>query len=201
MIRPIAEPWWVNLLILVPLFAYAFWRRGRVPLALRQLTGSGVFSAAFGIVEGIVVVYLRAAAGLLPGSRFSGEFLPSPQDIVPRGLLAFEIVREAATIIMLIGVAFLSADTPKARGAIFLWMFAIWDMLYYATLRATIGWPLSLSDPDVLFLIPVPWYSPVWFPLLVSALAIAAVLLAREARIDPIRGPNDPGRALHFPKD
>jgi hypothetical protein len=30
-----------------------------------------------------------------------------------------------------------------------------------------------------LFLIPVPWVSPVWFPLLVSALALAAVLHSR----------------------
>ncbi|HVH69643.1 MAG TPA: hypothetical protein VNB49_00850, partial [Candidatus Dormibacteraeota bacterium] len=52
---------------------------------------------------------------------------------------------------------------------------------YYLALWATVRWPLSLRDPDVLFLIPRPWISPVWFPLLVSGLAVAVVLFARTA--------------------
>jgi len=40
---------------------------------------------------------------------------------------------------------------------VFLWAFAIWDIFYYAALWATVRWPLSLRDPDILFLIPVPW--------------------------------------------
>ncbi len=69
----------------------------------------------------------------------------------------------------------------------FLWTFAIWDVAYYATLCATIRWPSSLTDTDVLFLIPVPWISPVWFPLLVSTLCVGAVLLSRRHifRLDP----------------
>jgi hypothetical protein len=80
---------------------------------------------------------------------------------------------------MLLSVALLTSTKSRARAAVFLWTFAIWDIVYYAALWATVRWPLSLSDPDVLFLIPVPWFSPVWFPLLVSALALAAVLLVR----------------------
>ncbi len=80
---------------------------------------------------------------------------------------------------MLLTVAFLTSSKSRARAAVFLWTFAIWDIVYYAALWATVRWPLSLNDPDVLFLIPVPWLSPVWFPLLVSALALAAVLLSR----------------------
>ncbi|HEX9224476.1 MAG TPA: hypothetical protein VF860_14200, partial [Candidatus Acidoferrales bacterium] len=53
------------------------------------------------------------------------------------------------------------------------------DIVYYAALWATVRWPHSLGEPDVLFLIPVPWLSPVWFPLLVSALALASVLFSR----------------------
>jgi hypothetical protein len=49
-------------------------------------------------------------------------------------------------------------------------------MTYYAGLWATVRWPYSLLSPDVLFLIPVPWVAQVWFPLLVSALAILAVI-------------------------
>ena len=185
----IAEPWWVNLLVLIPSFAYFRWKRNGLPLAPKQLLTSGVFAAAFGFVEAVVVVYLRAAVGLLPGYqgtlsdviRRSGEFYQQSQAIsqFPQSLLTLEVFREAATIVMLGSVALLTAAKLSSRTAVFLWTFAIWDITYYAVLWATVRWPLSLRDPDVLFLIPRPWISPVWYPLLVSALAILAVLFAR----------------------
>ena len=192
-IRLIAEPWWVNLLLVVPPFGYYSWKRtaGGLALAPKQLLSSGVFAAAFGFVEATVVVYLRAATGLLPGyqgtlgdvMRRSSEFYQQPQaiDRFPPSLLTLEVFREAATIVMLVSVAFLTAAKMGSRVAVFLWTFAIWDGTYYAALWATVRWPLSLADRDVLFLIPRPWISPVWFPLLVSALAILAVLFARDS--------------------
>ena len=185
----VAQPWWVNFIVLVPPFAWFFWRRGGVPVIARQLFFSGLFAAAFGFLEAVVVVYLRAAFGLLPGYqgtlsdviRMSGQFYVQTQVIsqFPRSLLTLEVLREAATILMLLSVALLTSANARARAAIFLWTFAIWDIVYYAALWATVRWPLSLKDPDVLFLIPVPWLSPVWFPILVSALAMAAVLVSR----------------------
>jgi hypothetical protein len=185
----VAHPWWVNLLLLVPPLAWFSWRRGGVPVTVRQLVISGVFAASFGFLEAVVVVYLRAAVGLLPGYqgtladvvRMSGDVYQQSQAInqIPKSLLTLEVLREASTILMLLSVALLTSAKSRARAAVFLWTFAIWDIVYYAALWATVRWPLSLSDPDVLFLIPVPWLSPVWFPLLVSALALAAVLLVR----------------------
>ena len=185
----VAQPWWVNLLVLVPPLAWFSWRRGGVPVSVRQLVISGVFAASFGFMEAVVVVYLRAAVGLLPGYqgtlsdviRMSGDFYRQSQAInqFPKSLLTLEVLREAATILMLLSVALLTSATSRARAAVFLWTFAIWDIVYYAALWVTVRWPLSLRDPDILFLIPVPWLSPVWFPLLVSALALAAVLLVR----------------------
>ena len=185
----IAQPWWVNLLVLVPPLAWFSWRRGGVPVSVRQLVISGVFAASFGFLEAVVVIYLRAAVGLLPGYqgtlsdviRMSGDFYRQSQAIsqFPKSLLTLEVLREAATILMLLSVALLTSTKSRARAAVFLWTFAIWDIVYYAALWATVRWPLSLRDPDILFLIPVPWLSPVWFPLLVSALALAAVLLVR----------------------
>jgi len=187
----IADPWWVNLLVLVPPVGYFLWRRSRLEIAPEQLVASGVFAAAFGFVEGVVVVYLRAAVGLLPGyqgtlsdvMRRSSEFYQQSQAITqfPQSLLTLEVFREAATVLMLLSVAFLTARKVSSRAAVFLWTFAIWDITYYAALWATVRWPLSLRDADVLFLIPRPWISPVWFPLLVSALAVAAVLFARAS--------------------
>src|ERR1700730_11225106 len=97
----IAQPWWVNLIVLVPPVAYFSWRRNRVPLTLWQLIDSGVFAAAFGFLEAVVVVYLRAAAGLLPGYqgtlsdiiRLSGQFYRGPQRITqfPQSLLTLEV--------------------------------------------------------------------------------------------------------------
>ena len=196
MIRLIAQPWWVNLLIMVPPIAYLSWRRNRVPLTLRQLIGSGVFAAAFGFLEAVVVVYLRAAAGVLPGYqgtlsdviRLSGTFYQQWQGETthfPQSLLTLEVFREIATILMLLSVAFLSSGKSRVSAAVFLWAFAIWDIVYYVALWATVRWPRSLNDPDVIFLIPVPWFSPVWFPLLVSGLAVAAVLLTRGASTKP----------------
>jgi hypothetical protein len=189
MIRLVAEPWWVNLLVAVPPFAYFFWRRGGVPLTPQQLFLSGVFAASFGFLEAVVVVYLRAATGLLPGyqgtlsdvMRMSGEFYQQSQAIsqFPKSLLTLEVLREAATVLVLLSVAFLTSANFRARSAVFLWTFAIWDIVYYAALWTTVRWPLSLKDPDVLFLIPVPWFSPVWFPLLISSLAVTAVLFTR----------------------
>ncbi len=185
----VAQPWWVNLLVLVPPLAWFSWRRGGVPVTVGQLVISGVFAASFGFLEAVVVVYLRAAVGLLPGYqgslsdviRMSGDFYRQSQAIsqFPESLLTLEVLREAATILMLLSVALLTSATSRARAAVFLWTFAIWDIVYYAALWVTVRWPLSLRDPDILFLIPVPWLSPVWFPLLVSALALGAVLLAR----------------------
>jgi hypothetical protein len=185
----VAQPWWVNLLVLVPPFAWFSWRRGGVPVTERQLFFSGLFAAAFGFLEAVVVVYLRAATGLLPGYqgtlsdviRMSGQYYVQSQGITqfPKSLLTLEVLREAATILMLLTVALLTSANSRARAAVFLWTFAIWDIVYYAALWGTVRWPLSLKDPDVLFLIPAPWLSPVWFPLLVSGLALAAVLLSR----------------------
>ena len=185
----VAQPWWVNLIVLIPPLAWIFWRRGGVPLNARHLVISGVFAASFGFLEAVVVVYLRAATGLLPGYqgtlsdviRMSGGVYQQSQAIsqFPKSLLTLEVLREAATILMLLSVAFLISSKSRARAAVFLWTFAIWDIVYYAALWATVRWPLSLRDSDVLFLIPAPWLSPVWFPLLVSTLALAAVLLSR----------------------
>jgi hypothetical protein len=188
-VETFATPWWVNLLLVVPLVAYGVWRRRGLALRRSTLLTTAVFGSAFGFVEASVVVYLGAASGLLPGYTGTleevrrlarGAYQPSQVlTQVPQSLLTIEPFREAATVIMLVAVALLSATSRRERCAAFLWTFAAWDICYYVALWATVRWPPSLSAPDVLFLVPVPWLAPVWFPLLVSTLAIAAVLLAR----------------------
>ena len=181
-----AQPWWVNLLLLIPLATYFAYRRKGLSLHWRQLVTIAIFAAAFGFVEAAVVVYLRAAIGLLPG--YTGTFAELRHSSLgytqatslsqfPQTLLTIEAYREAATMVMLVGVALLSASRTSARWAAFLWVFALWDIAYYAGLWVTVRWPASFTDLDVLFLIPVPWIAQVWFPLLVSLLTVLAIAL------------------------
>lgn len=177
----LASPWWVNLLILVPLVAYYFWRKPGLSISKFILAVSALFGIAFGFVEAAVVVYLRGAVGLLNGN-IGLDIYQQAQILgeLPRNLWVIEFFREAATMIMLASVALLAVKTLRERWAIFLWTFAFWDIVYYAGLWATVRWPASLLDQDVLFLIPVPWFSQVWFPILISALTIGAVIAARK---------------------
>src|SRR6266480_7326606 len=65
------RPWWVNLLILMPLLTWYFLRRNRPSLKTIQLIISGFFAIGFAFVEASVVIYLRAITGFLTGSRLS----------------------------------------------------------------------------------------------------------------------------------
>ena len=186
-----AHPWWVNLLALIPFITYAAFRRKRALLNWRQLTTLAIFAASFGFVEAAVVVYLRAATGLLPGYtgtlselQHSSTGYRQDQSIsqFPQSLLTIEVYREAATMIMLVSVTLLAASSASARWAAFLWLFALWDIAYYAGLWLTVRWPASLTDLDVLFLIPVPWISQVWFPLSVSGFTVLAIALSHSKR-------------------
>ena len=187
-----ANPWWVNFLVLVPLVAYFLFRRRKLQLTRRQLLISALFALSFGFVEGAVVIYLRAAVGLLPGyagtlsdiARLSADLYRQAQPVsslpLPPSLLTVEVLREATTMLMLLAVAILSTQKQAEGFAIFLWMFALWDIGYYAVLWSTVRWPYSLTSPDVLFFIPVPWTSQVWFPILISILTVAVVLFTRH---------------------
>ena len=61
-----ASPWWVNLLVFVPVIPYLLSRKAKFTLGRKRLLVVAVFGVAFGFVEAAVVVYLRAATGLWP---------------------------------------------------------------------------------------------------------------------------------------
>jgi hypothetical protein len=142
-----------------------------------------LWSAAFGVTEGAVVVYLRRI--IYPGRPADGPLFPLR--FVDPALLGTEIAREAATLVMLLGVAMLAERRPLKRFGAFAFCFGIWDLAYYAALRVWIGWPQSLLTWDVLFLIPKPWAAPVLAPVLVSLGLVVggALLVARVADDGP----------------
>ena len=181
---PYASPWWVNLLVLVPLISLYSWNRKRLLLTLKQLLLAALFASAFGFVEAAVVDYIRGnipalAAGVNSGAAPYQSTSQAEMPVMPPRLLATEKLREAATLVMLVSVPFLAASRARERWALFLWCFAIWDLIYYLSLRLLIHWPTSLLSMDVLFLIPAPWFAQVWFPVLVSGLSVIAVLAGR----------------------
>lgn len=99
-------------------------------------------------------------------------------------IVKIEVGREAATIVMLAAAAAAGTRTFPGWLAGFSIAFGAWDLAFYATLRALIGWPVSLMNWDLLFLIPVPWVGPVLAPVIVSvSLVIGGIVgLVREPR-------------------
>jgi len=177
-----AKPWWVNLLVIVPAISVYFWRRARPALEWKSLIVAGAFAAAFGFVECATVEYLQVQLQTLQEMATQPGKLPDEASVLalPVHLLRMEMAREAATMIVLLTLSWLAATRARERWALFLWCFALWDLFYYLCLWATIHWPTSFMDVDVLFLIPQPWYAQVWYPVTVSGITVAAVLVGRS---------------------
>lgn len=152
-----------------------------------------LFGIAFGYLEAAVVVYLRqigapvrAAAGLPPQQLFP---LTTMEQLRPQmKTVQIELGREAATLLMLAAAAWAATSSPRRWLAAFSLAFGVWDLAFYVWLRVLIGWPDSLGDWDILFLLPVPWAAPVLAPVVVAAsLAIGgAVALWRTPKRVPM---------------
>ncbi len=146
----------------------------------RHAIWASLYAVAMAAVEAAVVVYLRA---LHPVDAPVAALLA----VIPDRLIAIEVGREAATLVMLVAVAVLAGRDRWERFLYFSLTFGLWDICYYVWLWVFIGWPPSLLTWDVLFLIPVPWLAPVLAPLIVSVCLVAgsAWLLARRERGAP----------------
>lgn len=157
-----------------------------------------LFGVSFGFVEAAVVVYLRQLTQPEMAETDPGR---SPQALFPTltisqvkanpdlsHTLEIELVREAATLIMLAAVAIAIGKSGTEAAAAFVTAFGIWDIAFYAFLRLFIHWPASLLTWDLLFLVPAPWSGPVLAPVIVSVSMIFAGLfvLWRESRAKPL---------------
>src|SRR5579859_8135554 len=114
-------------------------------------------------VEAAAVLYLRTLyGGVDPVGPRHPPFTPLPD------FVWIELGREAATMLMLASVAYLSAQTQLARIGAFGIAMGSWDIFYYVFL-----W---------LFLIPLPWWGPVLSPVVVATLIVVggAAVIARE---------------------
>jgi hypothetical protein len=125
----------------------------------------GLYAAAMAYVESAVVLYLRTMGGHMD------PYHPDPLTL-PEDLIRAEMVREAATLIMLLAVGWLAGRTWRSRLGYTLVAFGAWDILYYVFLVPLSGWPRSLLDWDILFLLPLPWWGPVLAPVSIAVLMV-----------------------------
>jgi hypothetical protein len=128
-----------------------------------------IFAVSMGLLEAIVVVYIRELY-YPDGFRF-------PLKELPPWLIVVEWVREITTLLMLGSVAWITGNSFLKRLAAFLYLFGIWDIVYYLGLKIFLDWPESLLTWDILFLIPFAWVGPVLAPVLCSLMMILMALL------------------------
>ena len=141
---------------------------------IRLLPWMAVYAIAMAFLESAVVVYLRE---LYYPTAFRFPVVP----IAPHVAIT-EFFRELATMVMLLAPAALVSARRMERFAWFSFCFGVWDIFYYVFLKALLGWPVSLFDWDILFLVPVVWVGPVLAPCLISVglIVLGCSLLSRR---------------------
>ena len=131
------------------------------------------FAIGMAWVEAACVYYLRVMVDRIDPYQVN----PLPM----RGVLGqVELVREAATLVMLTTVGALAGRTRQTRLAYIAIAFGVWDILYYVFLRLICDWPKSLFDWDILFLLPLPWWGPVLAPVCIALLMVAGGTLTTQ---------------------
>jgi hypothetical protein len=137
----------------------------------KRWTVVAAYAAAMAWVEAAVVFYLRTMVDRIE---------PYQTDPLPfaSGFAVAELVREAATLIMLLMVGILAGKTWRTRLGFAAIAFGFWDIFYYVFLKVLCGWPHSFLDWDILFLLPMPWWGPVLAPVSVAGLMIVWGTLA-----------------------
>jgi hypothetical protein len=141
-----------------------------------------IFAIAMAWVESAVVYDLRTMVDRIE------PYQPNPLPLIG-GLGPVELVREAATLIMLLTVGILAGRTWRSRLGYSAIAFGVWDIFYYVFLKRICGWPRSLLDWDILFLLPLPWWGPVLAPVCIALLMIAWGTLASQFQPEEPRAP------------
>jgi hypothetical protein len=133
-----------------------------------------VFAIAMAWVEAASVFYIRSLvdriepyqAGPLPMNGALGDV---------------ELWREAATLVMIATLGVLAGRTWRRRAGYAALAFGTWDIFYYVFLRLISGWPRTLLDWDILFLLPLPWWGPVLAPVSIALVMILWGTLATQS--------------------
>jgi hypothetical protein len=126
------------------------------------------FAIAMAWVEAASVFYIRALVDRIEPYQVN----PLPLDTVNGALGNVELCREAATLVMIATLGALAGTTWRRRAGFAALAFGTWDIFYYVFLRLISGWPRTLLDWDILFLLPLPWWGPVLAPVSIALLMI-----------------------------
>ncbi len=136
----------------------------------KKIVWVAIFAIAMAFLEAAVVVYLRRLYGI------SDLILTVPP--FDTQITRIELGRELATLVMLLSFGWVAGQKLQSRLGFTLVAFGVWDFFYYLWLKVFIAWPSTLLDPDLLFLIPLPWWGPVIAPILISLLMVISGILA-----------------------
>lgn len=128
-----------------------------------------IFAVSMGFLEAIVVVYVR--------ELYYPEGFEFPLIALPPKIVLIELIRELTTLLMLGSVAWITGRSLVRRLSVFIFLFGIWDIIYYVALKFFLDWPESLLTWDILFLIPITWTGPVLAPVICSVLMIGMAAL------------------------
>jgi hypothetical protein len=123
------------------------------------------FAVAMAWVESASVFYIRALVDRIE------PYQPHPLPLND-SLGYVELCREAATLIMLATLGMLAGRTWRHRVGFAAVAFGVWDIFYYVFLRVMTGWPRTLLDWDILFLLPLPWWGPVLAPVSIALVMV-----------------------------
>jgi hypothetical protein len=135
-----------------------------------------LFGVVVGYLEAATVVYIRVMYEPMHKRLFPDR---APDDLFPafsfeqwaREAPAYvrspvmEVVREIGTVLALALVALAVAPTVRRWAATVFLLLGVTGWSFYLWLKVLMGWPHSLSDWDVIFIVPLPWVGPVWAPL------------------------------------
>jgi hypothetical protein len=135
------------------------------------------FAIAMAWVESASVYYLRALVDRIE------PYQPNPLPIND-ALGYVELWREASTLVMLATLGMLAGRTWRRRVGYAAIAFGAWDIFYYVFLRIMTGWPRTLLDWDILFLLPLPWWGPVVAPVSIAMLMILWGTMATQSDPD-----------------
>ena len=135
------------------------------------------FAIAMAWVEAASVFYIRALVDRIEPYQAN----PLPLDAMTGALGNVELCREAATLVMIAALGLLAGRTWRRRAGYAALAFGAWDISYYVFLRLISGWPRTLLDWDILFLLPLPWWGPVLAPVSIALVMILWGTLATQS--------------------
>jgi len=129
------------------------------------------------------MAFVEAACVITLKQLYYPDGWAPPFHPIPPAALFLEQLREAATLIMIGAVALLGRPPWREALARALWIFGVWDLAYYLFLLLWTGFPRSLFDWDVVFLIPKAWIAPVWLPVAGSVASLLVALRLHGAAV------------------